>query len=403
MIRSPLPLALLLGVAALLSALPARAKTQTNTGKALDVAAIYFPSWHTDDHYSAWFGENWNEWTLLKNNKEWYPGHRTNQPAWGYFDEADPRWMERQIDVAADNGISVFIFDWYWYNGVQILNRPVEETLPKTPNKNRIKYALMWADHTWTDFFPAPYNKPYHWLLPIRHSAADFHRVMDFCIHHHFNQPNYWRVNGGAYFSIFAPEDFIHQLGGPEKTKAVLDDARRQVAKAGLGKMHFAAFTGIESSVKLCEDAGFDSLTSYNVTTMSAPLRLPEQPFEEYDSMIERHLPYWNMMDTGKIVYDPVVTAGWDVTPRWSADTPWPPQVNNYPYTPIVVNNTPEKFGKLVGMARDWVQKNPKHPPAIFVNSWNEWTEGGAIMPGTLHGYDYLKELNKAVASAESK
>ena len=53
----------------------------------------------------------------------------------------------KQIDQAANFGVDVFIFDWYWYSGVQILHRPVEETLPKTPNRDKIKYALMWADH----------------------------------------------------------------------------------------------------------------------------------------------------------------------------------------------------------------------------------------------------------------
>lgn len=397
----PRPCHFLLGLALAATVPSARSAMEpVNAPKAArpDVAAIYFPSYHTDDHYSTWFGENWNEWKLMDAAKPRFEGHRINRPAWGYFDEADPRWMERQIDVAADHGINVFIFDWYWYSGVQILHRPVEEALQKAQNRNRMKYALMWANHTWTHFFPAPYNKPYHWLLPIRHSPEDFNRVMDHCIRVHFNQPNYWRVDGGLYFSIFAPEDFIKQLGGVAKTKAVLDAARQKVRKAGLGDLHFAAFTGIPESAKLCQDAGFDSLTSYNVTTMSAKLRLPEQPFEPYDDFAARHLPYWDAMDQSDLPYAPVVTAGWDVSFRWSDDTPWPPAVNNYPYTPIVTGNTPEKFGALFEKAMAWTEKNPKRPPAVFINSWNEWTEGGAIMPGTEHGSGYLKAIQSALA-----
>lgn len=368
-----------------------------------EVAAIYFPSYHVDDHYSTWFGENWNEWTLVDAAKPRFEGHQLNRPAWGYYDEADPRWMERQIDVAADHGIDVFIFDWYWYSGVQILHRPVEEALPKARNRNRMKYALMWADHTWVHFFPAPYDQPYHWLLPLRHSAANFDRVMDHCIRVHFKQPNYWRVNGGLYFSIFAPEDLIKQLGGEAATKRVLDAAREKVRKAGLGEVHFAAFTGIPQSAVSCEEAGFDSLTSYNVTTMSAPLRLPEQPFEPYKDFAARHVPYWDAMDKSNLPYSPVVTAGWDVSFRWAADAPWPPKINNYPYTPIVTDNTPQNFGALFETALDWVDKNPKHPNAVFINSWNEWTEGGAIMPGTSYGDGYLKAIQSALAKRTQK
>src|SRR5687767_4890033 len=65
------------------------------TKKRPDVAAIYFPSWHSDDHYSSWYGENWNEWKLIEANPQRFPGQNTVKPAddWGYFDEADPKWM----------------------------------------------------------------------------------------------------------------------------------------------------------------------------------------------------------------------------------------------------------------------------------------------------------------------
>jgi hypothetical protein len=398
-------LAAMAAVAALgAAARPAAArdfKPITNTGRPMDVAAIYFPSWHTDDHYSAWFGEGWNEWQLLKNNKEWFPGQKTNRPAWGYFDEADPKWMERQIDTAADNGVSVFVFDWYWYSGVQILNRPVEETLPKTPNKNRIKYALMWADHGWINFFPVPYKKPAHWLLNIHHSEADMHRVMAFCIKHHFNQKNYWRINGASYFSIFSPDTFISDLGGPEKTKALLQSCREQVEKAGLGSVHFAAVSGYADAETKMKAAGFDSVTTYNVTTMSTPVQLPWQ--EDYSSSMQRQEKYWYDMDvTGDLPYGPVVTVGWDVTPRWELDTPWPPDIRSYPYVPVTVGNTPERFGELLRKVKTFTEKAKQRPPAVFINAWNEWTEGSALLPGTSYGDAYLKEI-KAVYPPRKK
>jgi hypothetical protein len=365
----------------------------------LDVAAIYFPSWHSDDHYSSWYGENWNEWQLLRENPERFPGHNRIKPTdeWGYFDEANPQCMAKQIDLAVDHGIDAFVFDWYWYSGVQILHRPVEETLPKTPNKDKIKYALMWADHTWVNYFPFPYEKPVNWLLPLRHSPANFDRAMRHCIDKHFNQSNYWKVNGGLYFALFAPEDFIEQLGGPEKTKAVLDAAREKVRRAGLGEMHFAAFTGIPQSIPSIKQAGFDSMTSYNVTTMSSGRRLPEQPFEEYDAMVRRHESHWDNMDNGELPYGPVVTVGWDVTPRWEKDVPWPPQKNHYPYTPTVIDNTPEKFGDLLRRALKHCDESKLRPPALFVNSWNEWTEGSALLPQRKYGDGYLKQLKKAL------
>jgi hypothetical protein len=370
------------------------------------VAAIYFPSWHVDDHYSSWYGEGWNEYRLLAENPERFPGHHRIQPAkdWGYFDEADPKWMARQIDQAAQFGVDVFIFDWYWYSGVQILHRPVEEALPKTPNRDKIKYALMWANHPWIDYFPVKYEGEPNWLFRARHSTADFDRVIQHCIERHFNQPNYWRVNGGAYFSLFIPEDLMTQVGGPQQCKAMLTAAREKVRKAGLGEVHFAGFTGNhgndERSIPNLEAAGFDSVTGYNLNPMSADdHKLPERPFEEYDHLVERHEELWDRMSTGNLPYAPVVTVGWDATARWEKGVPWPPTKNAYPYSPTAINNTPEKFGGLVRRGLRQMEEAKVRPPFLLINAWNEWTEGASLLPQEKYGNGYLEALKKALAA----
>ena len=87
-------------------------------------------------------------------------------------------------------------------------------------------------------------------------------------------------------------------------------------------------------------------------------------------------------MDSDVLPYAPVVTVGWDCTPRWAKDYPWPPAaVLGYLYTPVVVNNTPELFGELCRKARRHVDSSRLIPPVILINAWNEWTEGSALMP----------------------
>ena len=41
--------------------------------------------------------------------------------AMNIWNEADPYVMEMEIAAAADHGVNVFIYDWYWYDG-----RPVD-------------------------------------------------------------------------------------------------------------------------------------------------------------------------------------------------------------------------------------------------------------------------------------
>ncbi len=88
---------------------------------------------------------------------------------------------------------------------------------------------------------------------------------------------------------------------------------------------------------------------------------------------------------------------GWDVTPRCQPDVPFPFAKPNYPYGHVVVGNTPERFGRLAKAARDFVAGDPKHPPAVFVNAWNEWTEGSYLLPEEKYGTAYLKALKEAL------
>jgi hypothetical protein len=384
------------GLLWLLSARPSvQAAAPASRGK-LDIVAIYFPGFHHDAHYDSWFSEGWNEWRLLEDAPTRFPGQQFLRPQWGPFDEADPVWMDRQIDLAVEHGITVFLFDWYWYSGVKILNRPLEEGLAKATHRQKIKYALMWANHDWRNVFPAPLKGPETVWLPSRITPADFERVMAHCIQNHFRQKNYWRVDGAAYFSIFDSDSFVRQLGGPEKARQVTDRARQQVEAAGAGKLHLAGFAWDPGAAAKLKEAGFDSVTTYNVT-VSSKASLPDHPLDDYADLMARHEEFWKGMDTGLLPYAPVVTLGWDPSPRWVKETPFPPSAaRGYPYTTIVTNNTPEQFGELCRRAKRQYETSRLRPPGIVINAWNEWTEGSALLPEQLYGTRFLEELRKA-------
>ena len=116
------------------------------------VAAYYFPNYHADPRNEEAHGPGWTEWDLLRHAKPRFRGHRQPRiPAWGYEDEADPRVFARKIDAAADHGIDVFLFDWYWHGNRPYLERALNEGYLAARNRDRLRFALMWANHDWGD------------------------------------------------------------------------------------------------------------------------------------------------------------------------------------------------------------------------------------------------------------
>jgi len=358
--------------------------------------AIYCPLWHRYDHMDAWHGYGWTEWELLKSAPPRFPGHyQPLRPSWGCFDESDPKWASREIALAADHNIDVFLFDWYWYSGVRLMEEALENGFLKSPNRNRLKFALMWANPDWADYFPAPYGKPWNSWLPLRHSAADLARVFDYCIEHYFRQPNYWTVDGRLFFSIFQTDKLIQELGGAAAVKSLLDGLDRKLADAKLPSAHWHAMSaGPPQAVSRWHEAGFRSTTTnYNVNSTG---KTSPNLTQEYEDLIPAHVNAWNAMAGTALPHCPMVTMGWDVTPRCEHSVPWPFAKTSYPYTHVVLGNTPERFGRLCKLAAEFATTDPKHPFAVFINAWNEWTEGSYLLPEEKYSTAYLEAIKQA-------
>lgn len=89
---------------------------------------------------------------------------------------------------------------------------------------------------------------------------------------------------------------------------------------------------------------------------------------------------------------------GWDPTPRTNQNLPWKGG-QGYPYTNIIVNNTPENFEEALRQIKKRVLNSTNVPWVITINCWNEWTEGSYLEPNTIHGLDYLKAIDNVMKS----
>jgi hypothetical protein len=202
-----------------------------STQQAYEVAAYYFPHYHQDPRNTAWHGQGWTEWELLKVARPRFPGHRQPiVPAWGYFDEADPSWAAREIDLAADHGITSFLYDWYWYEDGPFLQAGLEQGFLQAPNCERLRFALMWANHDWHNIHPALFRNQPEILAPGQISPAAFERMTTFILEHYFSCPNYLLIEGAPYFSIYEMGNFISSMGGDRRSAGRFAEVPQQSA-----------------------------------------------------------------------------------------------------------------------------------------------------------------------------
>lgn len=359
-----------------------------------DVAAYIWPSYHPDERAKIFWPAGIGEWETVMKNQPKFPGHAQPRfPLWGYVNEADPYVMQMQIDAAADHGVNVFIYDWYWYDKRPFLEGCLNNGYLKAPNNHRVKFYLMWANHnagtTW-DIRLSDEGDKTVWYGNV--DRTEFEKVCLRLIRMYFSHPSYYRIDGKPVFMIYDLDNLIQGLGGVAQTRDALDWFRDQAAAAGLGGLHLQCtlrrhlgynVTGIAGDnigvqQDVIEALGFDSTTHYQFCHFT-------DIDDEYPAILNRVVEEWNQIDRDyAIPYYPHVSIGWDNNPRFRKFR-----------AGIVRNNPPEEFEKALRLAKNFADTHPDQAPLITVNSWNEWTETSYLEPDTLHGYGYLEAVKR--------
>jgi hypothetical protein len=376
----------------------------------VEIAVYYFPNYHRDARNERLHGAGWTEWELVKRAEPRFPGHRQpNVPLWGYEDEADPQVMAKKIDAAADHGIDTFIFDWYWYNDGPYLQRGLEEGFLNASNNDRLKFALMWANHDWVDIHPLKRSpKPFEnaaRLYPGAVTPETFETLMEHCIQTYFKHPSYWRIGGCPYFSFYELTRLMEGFGSLAETRRLLDLFRAKVQAAGFPDIHLNAVVWgnpilpgerAPADAKAVVDAlGFDSVTSY---VWIHHCRTEQFPSVDYNIVRDVYFQHW---DEAEKMFDPPyypnVTMGWDASPR----TVQSDLFDNlgYPFMYTIKNNTPENFKTALEAVKTRLEKSGAPHPFITVNAWNEWTESSYLEPDMENGMGYLQAIRDVTGS----
>ncbi|MCX7817853.1 MAG: glycoside hydrolase family 99-like domain-containing protein [Kiritimatiellae bacterium] len=357
----------------------------------VQVAAYYFPNWH---RRQVGTNEVFGEWGTLQRAVPRFPGHRQpRRPLWGMEDEADPVVMARKIDAAADHGVSAWIFCWYWTASGPYLERALEEGYLGATNRERLRFALMWANH---DLRTTP---PHRGAVP----RDEFERMAAHVAMRYFTAPTYWRVNGALYFSIYEVATFVRGLGGEAAAREALEAWRARVRAAGLGEIHLnlVDYQLVKQAdpARVVRSLGADSVTGYVWIHEPAVFEVMRGSFPaaRYDAAAAAYFRSWDRRWANlEVPHFPNVTVGWDSTPRVPPDRPL--AGGPYPHGAVLVDNTPVAFRVALHEAITRAQRHPPGRRIVTVYAWNEWTEGGFLEPEVEHGFGYLQAIRDEVA-----
>ena len=364
--------------------------------KSYDVAAYLYPAYaYGDPRLRPFWPEGMGEWETVMTMQKRNPGHYWDRkPVWGPVNEADPAVMEMEIEQATRHGVNVFIFDWYWFDGRPFMETTLTDGFLKAPNKDKMKFYLMCANHNVENYWDTRIAK-YGGENIIWRGGVDreeFEKICKRNIEMFFKQPNYYKIDGKPVFMIYEVTTFIEGIGGVDKAIDALKWFRQEVKKAGFpdlelqftmwnSQFNYSGVDAAKASSDSPRDAfirrlGFNSMSHYQFCHFA-------NVDQDYEKVLEEVYPEWDRLEKEfTIPYYPHISIGWDNSPRTGKSA-------------VTTNNTPERFEQALRKAKAWVDARPKLHPLITINSWNEWTETSYLEPDDLYGYGYLEAVKK--------
>ena len=367
--------------------------------KEYQVAAYIWPSCHDEPRSrEALWGEGIGEWEIIKKGDPRFEGHyQPRVPLWGYEMDDDPQVFEKKIRAAVEHGVDIFVFDWYWYDGQPFLESALNNGFLEAGNNGLMKFCIMWANHDVPGTMWNRYRYPSDTVLWHGEVTWEDYRVMvERIIRQYFTRPNYFTIDGKPVFSIFSFGDLVNSFGGLEGTRKALEYLRRSAMDEGLPGIHIQIPAEVDHGKKhvpaeeeamgmdlgeIIEYLDINSMTTYNWRMSGIS--------EDYIRWAENGIAARNLWDSLlSIPYFPVVSIGWDNTPRYAGLGK---------ESVVHIGNTPESFAACLQQARESLERHSGQPKIIYINAWNEWVEGAYLEPDMMWGYSYLEAVKKVM------
>jgi lipopolysaccharide biosynthesis protein len=357
------------------------------------VLAFVLPQFHRIPENDEWWGEGFTDWTNVRRAKPLFKRH--HQPRvpveQRYYDMLDPAVHDWQADLARRHGIHGFCYYHYWFNGRQLLQRPLEIILER--GKPDLPFCLAWANEPWTRAWDGGDRQV---LMPQTYGGPAEWRKHFLYLLRAFRDPRYIKVDGKPMFLIYRTAS-IDCCGEMLALWSAL--AREH----GLPGLHLVSMlTGFEPDRRA---QLFDAFADFEPMYTMHRVRKPFWPRKR-----ERLLRQWTRLSWRLFGGAGRTPNSQDYRELWNRIVARPVAPGHYPGAFVDWDNSPRRdlhrclvfrnagprtFGeRFAAQYRKAVQAGA---PFLFINAWNEWAEGTYLEPDEVHGLRYLEAVRDAL------
>jgi Glycosyltransferase WbsX len=377
------------------------------------VIALYFPQFHAIPENDEWWGKGFTDWNNVRGAKQQFAGHY--QPRIplnnNYYDQSQLNVLAWQQDIAKRHGIYGFCHYHYWFSGKQMLETPTNLMLAH--GELDLPFCLAWANETWSRRWD---GLDHHILIQQKHDPDPVQWTAHFeYLFKAWSDDRAIKIDGKPLFLIYRPHriDAIGRMFDHWRTLA------RERGLPGLylvaikqyeyphpeildhfdATMHFQPFEALYSP----DYANPDGIESATRRALQPLRRLPEPlldiaraikarfkkklEFYDYESVWQQILKVER--DRPQLPCFPGAFMDWDNAARYKERAR------------LFKGASPERFAHYFKQLVAQTTTRPHPENHIFVNAWNEWSEGTYLEPDERYGYRYIEAIRDALTAID--
>ncbi|WP_162530485.1 glycoside hydrolase family 99-like domain-containing protein [Rhodovastum atsumiense] len=348
---------------------------------AVRVLAFYLPQFHPTPENDLWWGTGFTEWTNVTKAQPSYVGHyQPHLPAdLGFYDLRTPEALTAQALLARRYGIEGFCVYYYNFGKRRVLDRPLATVRahPGIP----FRWCLCWANENWTRQWDGGEREI---LMAQNYDPDTLDAVIADAVSHAAD-PRYIRVDGLPLFLVYRP---LLLPDAPAFARA----CRAGFAAAGFPGVHLAYVESVEAAARNLHpaDLGFDASVEFpphgHAVPATSPAEIVKEDWSGYRYDYPATVLAFLQRDAVPCRRYPAVFPGWDNTPRQS--------LRGTSFD----GASPEAFRVYVEEKIEHIRRSlTGEQRLLFVNAWNEWSEGAHLEPDSFYGHRWLEALRDAV------